>query len=143
MGKKRSVANHILYRLKAIEDKLDGLSYKMREVEMAETKNDISNEPSHSVREETNTDAQQPQYLGIPMTHRYSNPYYPWMQRGPNPYYSNRWAAPYQNPSNPNISQADESQKEETKPILDVGTLISLMNDPLIKQVIGYFRNKK
>jgi hypothetical protein len=143
MGKNRSVAKHILNRLKVIEDKLDGLSYKFAEAEVADGESEIpetvpatedrvteSPEPNHSRPDHGRM--QMPNY-----------PNYPWMSGRPNPYYGNRWMAQYPNPSIQRTNNVEETKEEEPKTGLDVGTLISLMNDPLVKQVIGYFKGRR
>jgi hypothetical protein len=151
MGKNRSISRQILYRLKVIEDKLDGMSHNMIEenaLEMGDrngstsTAEDKDNAPASNA---SATETNNPNYAdnnqtnqrhpGFFMTPNRAYPNYPFMSGRPNPYYPTAMQAQTRHFS-------PEGGGQEQKPTLDIGTLIRLMNDPLVKQVIGFFKNR-
>jgi hypothetical protein len=151
VGKNRNSSQQILYRLKLIEDKLDGLSHKMMEEDPVEFRDGASTKENKSDNgldtaqtfEQGTTDPRPSEsYQANPNRGLWKAPYrgypnYPFMVGRPNANYSTGTMQPQTR----HLPQVQESDNEQT-PMLDIATLIKLMNDPLVKQLMGYFKKK-
>jgi hypothetical protein len=147
--KKRSAAMLILERLDRLEDKMDVLSghiedskNKPLEEKSVEEANKATAAPSPQPRPQAGSPWGG--YSGNAGTYPAQQTQRPWAG-GASPQYPN---LPGRSVGAPNGHQnlsvgGGQDATANASSTLDIGTLLRLMNDPLVKQVISYFRKKK